>query len=107
MHKFLVSAVAILLALSCLAQDTAKSKYLTFSGFMDVYYQYDFDNPASRLRPAFLYNYKKHNEFNVNLGLIKAAYTNKKIRANMALMIGNYAQYNYQSLMQYLPLFFY
>ena len=94
MHKFLVSVVAILSALSGLAQDTAKSKHLTFSGFMDVYYQYDFDDPASRLRPAFLYKYKKHNEFNVNLGLINAAYTNKKIRANIALMIGNYAQYN-------------
>lgn len=93
-HKVFITVSGFLSVLSCLAQDTTKNNQLSFSGFMDVYYQYDFDNPASRLRPAFLYNYKKHNEFNVNLGLIKAAYTNKKIRANIALMIGNYAQFN-------------
>ena len=92
--KVFLTVAGVLLALSCFAQDTAKNNNLTFSGFIDAYYQYDFDNPASRLRPSFLYNYKKHNEFNVNLAVIKAAYINKKIRANIALMVGNYAQYN-------------
>lgn len=94
MLKCFFTIAGMLLVLLGMAQDTAKNNQLVFSGFIDAYYQYDFDDPSTRLRPVFLYNYKKHNEFNVNLGLIKAAYTNKKIRANFALMIGNYAQYN-------------
>lgn len=67
---------------------------LTFSGYGEVYYQYDFGKPDDHERPGFLYNHKRHNEVNINLAFAKAAYASQKTRANFALMVGNYAQYN-------------
>jgi hypothetical protein len=67
---------------------------VVFSGFADVYYAYDFNKPQTHERPSFLYNHNRHNEFNVNLAFLKAAYTSDRVRGNLALMAGTYAQYN-------------
>ncbi len=67
---------------------------LSFTGFIDTYYAYDFNRPADNERPDFLYNHKRHNEFTLNLAIIKAAYTGNKVRATVGLMAGTYAQYN-------------
>jgi Putative beta-barrel porin-2, OmpL-like. bbp2 len=67
---------------------------IAFSGFVDVYYAYDFNKPENQERPGFLYNHKRHNEFNVNLALVKAAYAADRVRGNLALMAGTYPQYN-------------
>ncbi|MBI5858380.1 MAG: porin [Sphingobacteriales bacterium] len=86
-------------------QDSSGKKELMLTGFIDFYYQYDFDNPASKDRPAFLFNHKRHNEFNINLALLKLSYAEKKIKANLGLMAGTYPQYNLSTeprLMQYL-----
>lgn len=73
---------------------TSVAPKLTLSAYVDVYYGYDFSNPATHERPAFLYNHTRHNEFNLNLGYIKAGYQAERLRANLALMAGTYAQYN-------------
>jgi len=70
------------------------TKQIEITGYVDVYYAYDFTKPQNHEMASFLYNYKKSNEVNINLALIKAAYSDQKVRANMALMVGNYAQYN-------------
>lgn len=70
------------------------SGHIAFTGFADVYYAYDFNNPRNHERPGFIYNHKRHNEFNVNLALVKAAYASEGVRGNLALMAGTYAQYN-------------
>lgn len=70
------------------------AKNFTLNGYADLYYSYDFSNPANHEKPNFLYNYKKHNQLNINLLLIEANYTSSWIRANLGLMGGNYAQYN-------------
>lgn len=67
---------------------------ITFSGYADVYYGYDFNKPPTHERPGFLYNHNRHNEFNVNLAFIKVAYAAGRVRGNLALMAGTYAQYN-------------
>ena len=46
-------------------------------------------------RQAFLYNHNRHNEFNVNLGLLRLAVAHAKYRANVALQTGTYANDNY------------
>jgi len=74
--------------------DNEKKSSLIISGYADIYYQYDFDKPPDKLRPPFLYNFKRHNEINTNLILLKASYDGKKIRANLGVMAGNYAKYN-------------
>jgi hypothetical protein len=89
--------IFLLFSISSAAQDSAangKKSNLTISAYADIYYQYDFNKPADKLRPPFLYNFKRHNEINTNLALLKAAYDSKKVRANLGIMAGNYARYN-------------
>lgn len=70
---------------------------ITFSGYGEAYYSYDFSNPPSGEKANFMYNHKRHNEINANLILAKAAFKDTNIRANLSLMTGNYAQYNLQA----------
>jgi hypothetical protein len=69
----------------------------TLSGFLEIYYCYDFGVPENHTRPSFFYNYNRSNELNLNLGFVKANYTKANVRANLALMAGTYAQYNMAS----------
>lgn len=94
MRLFLCSSLILLAAIACQSQDSTSKKKFQFSGFADIYYQYDFNNPAAKDRPAFLYNHKRHNELSINLALLKLTYQQKKLRANLGIMAGNYAQYN-------------
>nr|WP_223860629.1 porin [Spirosoma validum] len=78
--------------------DTTRSETptLTVSGYVEAYYAHDFTAPkATQERPGFLYNHKRNREVNINLAFIKAAYSNDRVRANLALQAGTYAQYNY------------
>ena len=75
------------------AQNDTLNK-VTFSGYGEVYYSYDFSNPANHEKPNFIYNHKRHNEINTNLILVKANYSDQGLRANLGVMAGNYAQYN-------------
>ena len=68
---------------------------LTFSGYAEGYYSFDFNKPSDNKKPGFLYNYNRHNEFNLNLGFVKAAYTTVRVRANVAIGIGTYINANY------------
>lgn len=65
-----------------------------FSAYAELFYAYDFNEPANHIRQNFLYSYNRHNELNLNLGLVKAAYQSENLRANFALMAGTYAQDN-------------
>ena len=96
MKKILFSALVLLASQAWASGDTTQSK-LTISGYVDIYYVYDFGNPTNHERPSFIYNHKRTNEFNLNLGYLKAGYASERIRANLALMAGTYAQYNLAS----------
>lgn len=67
---------------------------LQLSAYVDVYYSYDFNRPANNSRPAFIYNHHRHNEVNLNLAFVKAAWQQRRVRANLALMAGTYANAN-------------
>ncbi len=73
------------------AQDASK---IEFSGYLEAYYSYDFNRPDDHLRPDFLFNFNRHNEFSLNLAVLKADYQSENIRGTFALMTGTYAQYN-------------
>lgn len=64
------------------------------SGYLEIYYGYDFSNPDNHTRPSFVYSHNRHNEVSLNLGLIKYNYTNNLVRSNFALMAGTYANAN-------------
>ncbi len=87
------------LALGQAKPDTTKtvaqeSNPLAFSGYVETYYCYDFGNPADHNRPGFVYSHNRHNEVNLNLGFVKAAYSTDRVRGNLALMAGTYANAN-------------
>ncbi len=95
------SIIIITIALSFLLLNSNKcysqtdiKKPFTFSGYAELYYSYDFANPSNHEKPNFIYNYKRHNEFNVNLAMAKASYLQDNVRGNVAIMFGNYGQYN-------------
>ncbi|MFA7273090.1 MAG: porin [Crocinitomicaceae bacterium] len=68
---------------------------IEFSGFVDIFYAYDFNQPTGNIRQPFLYNHNRQNEFNLNVGFLKIAVKNPQYRANLALQAGTYAQDNY------------
>lgn len=91
--KFKFLLFILLINAKAYAQNDSLKK-LNFSAYGEFYYSYDFSNPQNHEKSEFLYNHKRHNELNVNLLLLKGAYLDKNYRANLGLMVGNYAQYN-------------
>lgn len=79
------------------AQSDTSVSPLKISGYLETYYVYDFSNPASHNRPDFLYSFHRHNEVNLNFGMIQAAYDNDRVRGTLALMAGTYANANLAS----------
>lgn len=67
---------------------------LRVHSYLESYYSVDFSNPKNFEKPDYSYNYKKHNQPNVNLAFVKANYQSKRLRSSLAVMTGNYAMYN-------------
>ena len=67
------------------------------SGFLETYYAYDFSNPTTDTKLPFMYNYNRHNEFNVNNGLIRAQLQYGNTYASIAVHAGTYVDDNYAS----------
>lgn len=93
--KILFLGFIFLQSLNSFAQDSAKTKQVNFSVYVEVYYAYDFNKPVDNNRQTFFYSHNRHNEFNLNLGFLKAAYSTQGIRANLALAAGTYMNANY------------
>lgn len=99
-HIFLLRPIlfaTLILFLSTLCSQSDTIPKFVFSGYGEIYYSYDFSNPASHEKEDFFYNHKRHNEVNFNIIMAKVNYSDRMIRANLGLMAGNYAQYNLQS----------
>lgn len=79
---------------SIYAQTESFKNPLKISGYLETYYTYDFGNPFNNIRPTFVYSFNRHNEVNINLGFIKAAYETDNVRSNLAFMTGTYANSN-------------
>jgi len=98
--KYLLFSLIPLLGKPCFAQTDSIWKQkpeIVFSGFMDIFYAYDFNKPQTHFRQSFLYNHNRHNELNLNLGFVKASVKHTKYRANFALQSGTYVNDNYAS----------
>lgn len=67
---------------------------LELSAFVDVYFAYDLGHSEDDERPVFLYQYDRHNEVDLNLGLLRLDLDRGRYRASFALMAGTYAQAN-------------
>ncbi len=76
------------------AQTDSLKNPVTYSGYIETYYVYDFARPLDHNRSGYIYSYNRHNEFNLNLGFVKASYQTERTRANLALMAGTYSNAN-------------
>jgi hypothetical protein len=74
------------------APDTAVT--VSFGGFVDSYYAYDFGRPKTFDRP-FTTQAARHNEFNVNLVYVEAKVSGARVRGRLALQAGTSVQSNY------------
>lgn len=103
----LLTLLTLLTCQSAFSQssDTATTQpVLSFAAVVDAFYAYDFNKPVAGFRQPFLYNHNRHNEFNLNLGLIRASVLHSKYRAAISLQAGTYAMDNYaaeQPLLQH------
>ncbi|MCC3160519.1 porin [Hymenobacter sp. 15J16-1T3B] len=67
---------------------------LTFYGFADGYYGYDFTG-RSQTRPGFLYSHPRANEFALNNAVLGARYDDGRVRGAVGLHAGTYVEANY------------
>jgi hypothetical protein len=73
---------------------------VTFGGFVDAYYAWDFGRPPSFDRSfaggtVFTTQPARHNEFNVNLAFVEAKVDAPRVRGRLALQAGTSVQSNY------------
>lgn len=68
---------------------------LTFYGFVDAYYGYDFKNDNTQDRPGFLYSHDRQNEFTVNNAIVGMRYQDDNVRGAIGLHAGSYVTANY------------
>lgn len=92
--KTILTTVLVLLAVKGFGQTGSTPSPFTISGYIEVYYTYDFGKPGDHTRPSFIYSHNRHNEVNLNLGVVKAAYNKENVRANLALATGTYMNAN-------------
>ena len=68
---------------------------LDIGGYLEVYYNYDFNDPEDgRLQP-FFFNHNRHNNLSLNMGVIEFGYGTDWYHAELDLQVGTYAQDNY------------
>ena len=85
---------ALLLGFSSFGQSDSSKRNWKLSGYIEAYYGIDAENGINKTRPSFLYSYNRNRQLNLNLGFIKWAFDNNKIRSNVALMAGTYSTAN-------------
>jgi hypothetical protein len=91
MHRtVLIPAMGFTLCTAAQQLDSA----ITISAYLEAYYSFDLAQPDDHLRPGFFYSFNRHNEVNLNIGMVKLAYAKNNVRGNFALMAGTYPQYN-------------
>lgn len=84
----------LIIGFSAFAQENNDLK-ISFSGFIETYYAYDFNQPKADSKLPFMYNYNRHNEFNINIGLLRAKVEYDNAYAVVSLQSGTYVDDNY------------
>jgi hypothetical protein len=73
---------------------TQEAGKTTFGGFVDMYYAYSFQGNPTRTR-AFTTQPLRHNEFNLNLGIVDVKHQSESVRGRFALQTGTYVESNF------------
>jgi hypothetical protein len=102
MKPHLLLGLALPVALQGQATTPDTSTRVTFGGFVDAYYAWDFGRPPSFDRSfaggtLFTTQPARHNEFNVNLAFVEARLDAARVRGRVSLQAGTSVQSNYSS----------
>jgi len=92
--KKIIFLLLLFIPLPLISQVDTSAFNFSVSGYAEPYYGYDFNAPADGNRPGFVYAHNRHNEFNLNIGFVKAAVNAQRFRGNLAIMAGTYANAN-------------
>ena len=97
-YSLLILALPVVVQAQNPPPDT--SVKVTFGGFVDGYYAWDFGRPPSFDRSfaggtIFTTQPARHNEFNVNLAFVEAKLDAPRVRGRLALQAGTSVQSNY------------
>jgi hypothetical protein len=68
-----------------------------FSGYLEAFYGYDFNKPTSDKRLDWIYNHSRHNEFSINMGMLRTSLTYENVYANIAIQAGTNVDDNYSA----------
>lgn len=91
-----ISALLILASLASSEAFAENERKITWGGFVDAQYAYDFNSPPNGDR-AFTTQPARSNEFNINLGFVDVKLDSPKTRGRFALQAGTSVQSNYSS----------
>ncbi|MBB1150503.1 porin [Myroides sp. DF42-4-2] len=89
--------VLILSALAFSSAYAQQNKWLDdvkVQAYGEVYYTYDFNQTPTGKLNSFLYSYDRHNEVNLNFGMVKLNYEKARVRSNLGFMAGTYVTAN-------------
>ncbi|MDP4197480.1 MAG: porin [Bacteroidota bacterium] len=94
-----MKTIAVLLLLldfagPTVAQQPEQNKFSWTISF-ETYYLYDFNKPASKQLPGYLYSHSKNNQFSINYALLDVHYIDSSMHVNLGLISGDYSQRNY------------
>lgn len=67
------------------------------NAYLDIFYGFDFNNPKTETRLPYFYHHNRHNEFNVNHGIIDLHIEDEGFRGNLGVHVGTYVRDNYSS----------
>lgn len=98
-HKLVFALLFLICGFTVWAQDTLSSSKVKFdfSGYLETYYTYDFNKPEATKRQDFFYNHNRHNEFNVNLALLRSFVYYENFYSKITIQAGMYVQDNYSN----------
>jgi hypothetical protein len=87
---------ALLFCSSILGQtdSSTSTRKILLSGYVEPYISLQFPKSRSSLKNDLFYSFKENKSFSINLALVKASFGNERSRANIGLMVGDYAEYN-------------
>ena len=94
MKKYSSLLLLILVAHCSFSQD--ESNELTLRTYVELYYGLNLGylGTDQKNMPDFQFNHHRHNEFNLNLGLLNIAYENDRVRSSLGMMVGTYVYQN-------------
>lgn len=87
--------IVFLLIFSSSFSQEEKELKISFSGFLETFYTYDFNEPVTEKKLSFMYNFNRHNEFNVNMGMFRTKAEYKNTYCSIAIHSGTYVEDNY------------